>query len=95
MFSDVPSLIALLVAYGGAIWVLGVYINSGLKSVTALIYKKVDDVETTILSKFENHESQDNQRFSSVSDGIWDLRVRMAAKEGIISPHPIQAVRKD
>lgn len=90
MFTDPSSLVTVIASVVGAVWTLAWFMSRKFSDMTALIYRKVDEVESNVTAQLTSHEAQDNQRFSNVSDGIWDLRVRMAAKEGHITtvlPH--------
>lgn len=73
----------------GGLYTVSNTLGRKIEAITSLVYLKTEGLEKAIFNKIDNHESQDNQRFSAVSDGIWDLRVRMAAKEGI---HPTTVI---
>ncbi len=49
----------------------------------ASIEAKIEEVEEKIIDKLEYHEKYDDQRFASMSNDIWSLRVRGAARDGL------------
>lgn len=83
MFGDLPSLLTMISSVIVGVWTLAWFMSKKFQDVSALVYRKVDEIDKNI----QSHEQQDIQRFSSLSDGIWDLRVRMAAKEGMVIAH--------
>jgi len=72
----------------GALWKIHATLDKRFDDVSAKfehVDTKVDGLENSIVTRLDSHEKQDMQRFSNVSDGIWDLRVRMAAREGVVA----------
>lgn len=45
--------------------------------------KRLSDIKADVLSKLEYHERHDDRRFGDLSDNIWMLRLRNAAKDGL------------
>lgn len=53
--------------------------SSGMNKKFTDIYDKIQLTLDLMIAKLEEHEKQDETRFSSVSDNIWRLRVQQAA----------------
>lgn len=47
------------------------------------VYNKIDSFQKAFEDKLDYHERHDDSRFEAMSNNIWALRVRNAAKEGI------------
>lgn len=58
--------------------------------VRRLIHEEIEKVKEILISKIEYHEQHDDQRFIALSNDIWELKVRNAAKDG----HPVVAPNK-
>jgi len=73
--------LTLLLAILGAQWKLYSSIDVKFSEVKKVVYQIKEDV----LHKLEYHERHDDQRFAEMNDNIWMLRVRNAAKDGLIT----------
>jgi hypothetical protein len=60
------------------------WLSGQFSGVRALVHERVDLVEKAILDKLEYHEKHDDMRFSGISNDLWDIRVRNAAKDGLL-----------
>jgi len=67
-------------------WGASQYFARQFNSIRALIDNKIEKLELNILNKLEYHEKHDDQRFASVNNDIWDIRVRNAARDGHTPP---------
>lgn len=74
--------ISLIVSIAASVWSLAWWLNGHFNS----IRKDVAALGKDILDKLEYHERHDDTRFNQVRDDIWDIRVRNAAADGIITP---------
>ena len=74
------ALATFLVALFSAEWVFIIWLSRQFTKV----YAKMDELTDKILSKLEYHERHDDVRFNNLSNDIWAIRVRNAAKDGII-----------
>src|SRR3954463_11847627 len=63
-------------------WASSQYFARQFNSTRQLIDSKIEKLELNILTRLEYHERQDDHRFASVSEDIWDIRVRNAARDG-------------
>lgn len=59
------------------------WLSKQFASTRHLVYDKIDYAMKTILEKLEYHERYDDQRFTSISNDLWDIRVRNAARDGL------------
>jgi len=83
LFSIVSTVATIFLTVLSGSWAIINQMNKRFNETGKLVYQKVEELEKTIATKLENHEMQDHQRFASLNDGVWDLRVRLAAKEGL------------
>jgi hypothetical protein len=74
-------------------WAASQYFARQFNSTRQLIDSKIEKLEVNILNKLEYHEKHDDQRFSAISDDIWDIRVRNAARDG--SPNLVRERHKE
>lgn len=83
--SDLIALMGLFatcfIATMGGIWTLSGWMSRQFREVKNLVYKKADE----LVVKLEYHEEHDDRRFGELKDDLWLLRVRQAAKDGIIN----------
>lgn len=71
----------LLLTVFAAIWSLAWWLSGQFTAIRNLIYTQVEKLSVTFTEKLEYHEKHDDQRFSSLSNDIWELRVRNAAND--------------
>ena len=74
------ALAALIISLFSAEWVFIVWLSRQFTKV----YSKMDELTDRILAKLEYHERHDDQRFQNVSNDIWSIKVRNAAKDGLV-----------
>lgn len=77
--------IAVGIFVGGTVWALAWWLSGQFSLIRNLVYEQINKVGDSILSKLEYHEKHDDARFASISNDLWDLRVRDAAVRGVIS----------
>lgn len=70
---------------GGLVW----FISNQFSKIRGLVYEmrtvlyaRIEQVEDKLCAKIEYHEKHDDQRFSAVTNDLWALRVRNAARDG-------------
>lgn len=85
--SDWLTLIAILssafMGSIGGVWGLAWWMQKKFDSTKNLIYTKIE----LVLDKFEEHEELDAKRFQDIRDEVWLMRVRAAARDGIVAGH--------
>lgn len=87
IFSLAISVASAVIAATGS---LGFWINSQFKDsrrqmYTQLkeVYDKIDRFQTSFENKLDYHEQHDDKRFADLTDDIWAVRVRNAARDGV------------
>lgn len=73
------------------------WLSGQFSSVRNLVHAKVDLVEKSILDKLEYHERHDDQRFTTIDNSLWEMKLRNAAIRGVISntKGPVTSVVKE
>ena len=66
----------------GAIWSLAWWLSGQFSAIRHLVYDRVDKTSQSILDKIEYHEQHDDKRFASITNDLWEIRVRNASKDG-------------
>ncbi len=88
-FADYMTLFAILFsAFAGSIggvWALAWWLAKKFEDYRALLNSKINNV----LDKLEEHEQLDIKRFQDIRDDIWLMRVRNAARDGIVAGHSV------
>ena len=93
--SDVLTIVGLVVgvftACLASVWSLSWWLSNQFTALRNLLYTTVKKSEENIIAKLEYHEKHDDQRFSSVDerfsslkDDLWEIRVRNAALDNTI-----------
>jgi len=54
---------------------------SQFTGVRKLIHQEIGRVEANVLQKLEYHEQHDDQRFNTVNNNLWEIRIRNASKD--------------
>ena len=62
------------------------WLSGQFSSIRHLVYERIGLVEKNILEKLEYHEKHDDFRFLGISNDLWDIRIRNAAKDGLVMP---------
>ena len=70
---------SILVSVGLLAWWLG----SQFSGVRKLVYEKIEQIQKVFSDKLDSHERLDDTRFNSVTNDLWEIRVRNAAKDGV------------
>jgi hypothetical protein len=68
---------------GTAFW-LSWWLSKQFVSTKQLVYERADSLKKFFLEKIEYHEKHDDSRFQEIRNDIWDIRVRNAARDGLI-----------
>lgn len=53
-----------------------------------MVYDRIGVTEKILVDKLEYHERHDDVRFLGIRNDLWDIRVRNAAKDGLV---PLEA----
>lgn len=80
----VSMLSALLTGLATSVAYLVWWLSKQFSAIRNLVYERIDKVEDTLLTKLEYHERHDDERFSQISNDLWAIRVRNAARDGEI-----------
>ena len=78
---ELSLLVTVILAVAGIVWTFAWWLSNKFNSMMATFYNKIDSVGAVILDKLEYHEKHDDKRFQQVSNDIWDIRVRNAARD--------------
>lgn len=91
MIPDIQVL-AQILALLGTIGGFGVWLSGQLNKIKDLIFIqnektniKIDTMEKNLLEKLEYHERHDDKRFGDVRDSLWEMKLRNAAMENIVT----------
>jgi hypothetical protein len=63
-------------------WSFAIWLTKQFDNLKNSVFNKVDQSITLLLSKLEYHERHDDQRFNTISNDLWTLRLRNAAMDG-------------
>src|SRR5713226_3628121 len=77
-FSTVEYLLAIVGTIVGTVGSLTWWLGAQFKITRDLIFKVKDE----IIAKLEYHERHDDERFLSIRNDIWEIRLRNAALDG-------------
>lgn len=100
MFENVSPIIevaALLFTIFGAIWSLAWWLSGQFSKTHKLIYDQIKKLEDHFTNKLDYHERHDDQRFNTIHNDLWEMRVQNAAVRGIITKAkgPVTPVVRD
>jgi hypothetical protein len=77
------SLVATIIATVGiGVWTASVWLGGQFKQVHEKIDNKIEKLERLFVDKMEYHERHDDQRFNTVQNDVWQIRLENAAREG-------------
>jgi hypothetical protein len=85
MLSDQWGLVTVSLTIIGTVWSLAWWLSGKFSELRHLVYDQVEKLGKEITNKLEYHEKHDDQRFLSMGNDIWEMKVRNAAVKGIIS----------
>lgn len=88
LLTAIQSIITIIVGTFTSVVALSWWLNRQFNSVRELIYAKIDQTEKILLSKLEYHERHDDKRFSDLINEIWELKLRQAATQGLLTESP-------
>lgn len=80
----VQVVVGSIVGTASIVWVSAWWLSKKFSETKESIYKKIDILGDNIIRKLEYHEQHDDERFQEVRNNIWDIRVRNAARDGLI-----------
>lgn len=84
-FSDWLTLITIVcsafIGSIGGVWGLAWWMQKQFNSTRHMIFAEVEK----IMNKLDQHEEYDNKRFQDIRDDIWLMRVRNAARDGVVA----------
>lgn len=91
MIPDIQVL-AQILALLGTIGGFGVWLSGQLNKIKDLIFIqnektniKIDTMEKSLLEKLEYHERHDDKRFGDMRDSLWEMKLRNADMENIVT----------
>lgn len=79
-------LTGIIIALISSVWGLAWWLSKQFDNMRNLIYEKIEWLQKTIIDKLEYHEKHDDDRFKSLGDSIWEIKIRNAAKDGYLKP---------
>lgn len=85
-WASVGTTTVIISTFIGALWTVFLYLGKQFKELRVLAYSLNEQLKGMILNKLEYHERHDDQRFMSLSNDIWDIRLRNAARDGLPTP---------
>lgn len=95
---DFSTLLGVMVTVAG----FGFWLSGQLNKIKDLIFVQIDKInikiesmESSLMEKIEYHERHDDKRFGDIRDSLWEIRLRNAAMEGIVSPKRAVEIKKD
>ena len=65
-----------------SIFALGWRLNNQFRDVRALVYSQGEKIKEFFMNKLDYHERHDDERFDKISNDLWLIRLRNAAKDG-------------
>lgn len=81
-----------LVALSTVVTGFAVWMNNQFNKIKDLLFHqidkqntKIDALEKSLIEKIEYHERHDDKRFEDVRNSLWEIRLRNAAVEGIVT----------
>lgn len=80
--AEIMTPLLIISGIAGTVWGFAWWLSNKFNELTTAFYTKIDKVGTMILEKLEYHERHDDSRFSSVSDDLWEIRLRNAKVDG-------------
>lgn len=86
-FTFLTTVAAASLATGGVVWAFFGWISGKL----SVIYTKIEESQKAILAKLEYHERHDDQRFTTINNELWAIKVRNASKDGHLPQANINA----
>lgn len=72
---------AMIVAVATLSW----WLSSRFTEMRKEVYSRLETMQEKILNKMEYHERHDDSRFGAILNDLWAIRVRNAARDGIIN----------
>lgn len=79
----------ILLSVIGSTWTLAWWFSRQFGSLSNLIYSKTEQLEKFILDKIEYHEKHDDERFSQITNQMWEMRLAQALKDKILDQEAI------
>lgn len=64
-------------------WLLAWWLSGKFSDQKSYFYVKFEELKRTFEDKLEYHEKHDDQRFQTLNNELWMIRVRNAAREGV------------
>jgi hypothetical protein len=88
MLSEYLPVVSIVGAIIGSVWTLAWWLSGQFSAVRSLVYDKIEKTSQAIMAQIDYHEKHDDQRFAAITNDLWEIRVRNAAKDG--RPIPTQ-----
>lgn len=84
-FNAWMSTASIMATVVGTVFWLSWWLSNQFKDVRNLVYNKTEQLQNFFLSKMEYHEKHDDARFQSLSNDLWIIKLRNAAKDGVVN----------
>ncbi len=75
------QLLSTVTGVAAVVWTFAWWLSNKFNSMMSTFSDKIDKVGNMVLDKLDYHEKHDDQRFGQISNDIWDIRVRNAARD--------------
>jgi hypothetical protein len=72
----IPSFVIISTIIGATWW-----LSNQFSILRKLMYTLTDETKRELISKIEYHERHDDQRFKSLTDDMWTIKVRNAVRD--------------
>lgn len=81
----VGQIIGTMVVFtASSVWFFATWISRQFSTTKAEVLDKIENLEKNIISKLEYHEHHDDSRFSEVRKDIFEIKIRNAARDGVV-----------
>ena len=74
-FSVVVGITTCMAIILGAVWSHSLWLSKQFTSLRELIYKKIDNLQDTFLTKLEYQERHDDTRFQELGREMWEMKL--------------------
>lgn len=84
----VLAILALASTVLASVWTLSLWLSRQFSQVKTLVYDKSEQIQTVFAEKLDYHEKHDDQRFSQMTNDLWEIRLSNAARFGFNGKRP-------
>lgn len=72
----------ILITVIGGVFSAGIWLSRQFMILRNLVFDKHEQLKEFIIQKLDYHERHDDQRFNSVTQDLWEIRLRNAVIDG-------------